>query len=89
MPKPPKKSSAYAEYLYHMIDQYFIKRGGAFTIVQLAEFCHLKVTTNMRRRVRHAVAVGKLAVSTAAAGERRNAFVYYLPSDEKKGDIPF
>jgi hypothetical protein len=89
MPKPPKKSSAYAEYLYHMVDEYFLKRGGAFTIVELAEFCHLKVTTNMRRRIRHAVAAGKLAVSTAYVGEKRSAFVYYLPSDYKQGEFPF
>jgi len=89
MPKPPVKSSAYAEYLYHMVDQYFLKQGSAFTVLEIAEFAALKPTTNLRRRLRHAVAEGHLAVSTAYAGRCSKSFVYYKPSNLKKGEFPF
>lgn len=89
MPNPPKKSSAYAEYLYHMIDEYFLKRGSAFTVAEIAEFAQLKVTTNMRRRLRHAVVSGKLAVTAAYTERRGKGNLYYLPSDLKAGEFPF
>lgn len=88
MPNPPKKSSAYAEFLYKQIDDYFLKQGSAFTLDELALFCGLKVTTNMRRRVRHAVAEGRLVVQTAYMGRSSHGFVYSLPMQEN-GSIPF
>jgi len=88
MPNPPKKSSAYAEYLYKQIDDYFLKQGSAFTLEELALFCGLKITTNMRRRVRHAVAEGRLVVQTAYMGRSSRGFVYSLPMTED-GGIPF
>lgn len=89
MPNEPRKSSAYAEYLYHMVEMYFLKQGSAFTINQIAEFAKLKPTSNLRRRIRHAVVAGHLAVSTAYAGRCTKSFVYYRPSDMKLGEFPF
>lgn len=88
MPNPPKKSSAYAEFLYHKIDEYFLKQGSAFTVQEIADYCGLKVTTNLRRRIRHAVASGTLAVNTALVHDKGHSFVYYRPSAEM-GDLPF
>lgn len=89
MPKPPTKSSAYAEYLYLKIDEYFIKQGSAFTVQEIADFAGLKPTTNMRRRIRHAVAEGKLYLSTAYSGHSTRGFLYMLPPAPDAGDIPF
>jgi len=89
MPNEPKKSSAYAEYLYAKVDEYFFKQGSAFTVQEFAEWAGLKPTCNMRRRLRHAVVSGKLIVSTAYAGRSSHGFVYSLPVAEKDMGIPF
>lgn len=88
MPNAPKKSSAYAEYLYFKIDEYFLKKGSAFTVQEIADYCGLKPTTNLRRRIRHAVAIGTLAVSTALVHDKGHCFVYFRPAPSN-GDIPF
>lgn len=89
MPNPPTKSSAYAEFLYYQIDQYFLKQGSAFTVAELAVWTGLKPTTNFRRRLRHAVAEGKLSVTTAYMGRKGRGNVYYQPIEDQMGVIPF
>lgn len=89
MPKPPVKSSAYAEYLYRRIDEFFLQQGSTFTIQELAVWCGLKPTTNFRRRVRHAVVAGKLDVFTGAEGDGNRAFRYMQHTDLDRSEIPF
>lgn len=89
MPNPPKKSSAYAEFLYFKIDEYFQKQGSAFTVEQLAAYTGLKPTCNFRRRLRHAVASGKLALSSAYAWNGSRGNLYSMPSTDASSDIPF
>lgn len=62
MTKEPIKQSAYSDYLYRVMDEILIERGGAFTLKELSEKAKLKITPNFRRRVNHCVATGKLKV---------------------------
>jgi len=85
---PPSRQSAYADFLYQKIEQYFLQKGSAFTLKELSEFSGLKVTSNFRRRVNHCVAVGTLAVRPAQGWSKGSFNVFYRPTQET-GDIPF
>lgn len=89
MSKEPVKQSAYSDYLYHMIDKWFEQVGHMFTLEDIADFCKIKVTGNMRRRINHCVATGKLRVSPMMETERGRRNVYYRPSESAEGEFPF
>lgn len=72
-----------------MVDEYFLKRGSAFTVAELAEFAQLKVTSNLRRRLRHAVVMGRLAVTTAYTMSRGKGNLYYEPTNHAHEGFPF
>ena len=62
MVNPPKKQSAYADYLYSKVEEILKRQGGAFTLKELSHYAGLKITPNMRRRINHIVASGLLEV---------------------------
>jgi hypothetical protein len=90
MNRPPIKQSAYADYVYNKIDEYFQQMGWAFTVGEFAEFAGLPITGNLRRRLNHAVAVGKLEIRTRYGMDKGRGYLYCMPNTpEVEGEIPF
>lgn len=86
----PAHTSAYSDFLYRAIDQLLKERGGAFTLKELSQFTGLKITPNMRRRVRHCVESGTLGVRPVLVGKRGSCNMYYslTPPDDQM-ELPF
>lgn len=89
MSKEPVNQSAYSDYLYQKIDQYAEQVGHGFTVYDIAAFAGLKVTGNLRRRINHCVATGKLHVRPHTYTEHGYCNLYVIPSQLQEGDLPF
>jgi hypothetical protein len=79
MSREPKNQTAYADYLYNKIDDWFALGRGGFTIKELAEFSGLKPTGNFRRRINHCVAARKLDLVICLM-EPKGSFNMYIPN---------
>jgi len=87
MSREPKNQTAYADYLYSKVDEFFALGRGGFTIKEIADFAGLKPTGNLRRRINHCVASGKLRVVPVLIEPKGSCNVFMV--NENAQEFPF
>lgn len=88
--KPNQNQTMYSEHVERCAKHLVATRGGAFTIKELAECMNMRVTHNLRKRVRSLVVGGVLDCHPYWMTRNEHGHFYTLHEEPvMNGELPF